>query len=106
MMYKEFPFVDAPYFSIDVPDSSEVYRFQFRWNVRGGYYEMSVTTTKDEVILTGVKVALLQDAMSQYRHLTLPQVEMIPVRFKGNVTTRIVEGELESGAVIILWREL
>ena len=80
------PFSTYPSYSKDIVLEGIKYRFMFQWNNRAEAWSMSILTTDNVAILSGVKLVLNYDLLQIHRHLAVPQGKLFVVDLSNNET--------------------
>lgn len=72
------PFSEFPTFTEEIILDNIPYKFNFKWNTRGDYWQLGIYD-RTEVLLISVKVVLNFELLSLYRHFGGPQGELYTI---------------------------
>ena len=71
-MAEIIPFTTYPSYSKDITLDNVKYRFLFQWNTRAEFWSLSILSTDNTPIVSGIKLVINYDLFQRYRHLALP----------------------------------
>lgn len=78
------PFSEFPSFTQEILLDNIPYKFNFKWNTRGEYWQMPIYD-REENLLISVKIVLTFELLSLYRHFGGPQGELYALPMVNNV---------------------
>lgn len=70
------PFPGQASFSEEITLENKVYRFRFDWNTSGQYWSMSIYNRDLELLVSGIKIVLDYELISDYAYMGLPEGEI------------------------------
>ena len=89
---RKITWLDFPDFTQEVVLDEDRYGLRFHWNSRGGFWTMSVLTTTQEPIVSGIKIVLGYNLLGRFRAYDVPPGDMIAIDPSGG-TTRIEQND-------------
>jgi hypothetical protein len=98
------PLRNLPSQVFDITLEGTAYKFRVKWNHRGQYYTLDISTKEDVIIIGGLKIALNARLLQRHPGIGLPPGEIIIVDSKGD-TSVITQDNLEDRVAMVYLTE-